>query len=132
MRSWIFSEFCAAESPNERLAIVKSTPSWRNCMISSSLEGSVTQSVFDVGLDSARGELGGERRRDFVDQGTTARSATVEKRHSAANLIGKLLIGEPGEILEHHRHDRSVFQLEVHCGAIVLGGETEIHARKDT
>ena len=89
------------------------------------------ESVFHIRLDSARGELGGKRGRDLLEQGATLRSASVEQGCRPANLVRERLIAEPGEILEHHGHDHRVFQFKADRGAIVLGCEAKIDGRKD-
>ena len=110
--SWSFSEFCAS-------GIAEGDA--RNCearTILAKLHDHFVarrfrdERVFHIGFDSAGGELGGKRRRDFLEQSAVARSASVEKRHGPANLVGKFLVREPGEILEHHRQERSFLQLK--------------------
>src|SRR5438477_584767 len=34
----------------------------------------------------------------------------LEEGHSPANLVGEFLVGEPREILEHHRHELRIFE----------------------
>ena len=84
--------------------------------------------MFHIRFDFAGGELDGERRRDFVEKGTAGWCASIEERHRTANLVGEFLVGEPGEILEHHGHHCGVLQLKIDGRALVLDGEAIIHA----